>query len=91
MKACICRRPASGMVLQGLRSVARLVIVLRAGSDLGGVTVYITQNDGRGDIFPMSNRIVCADGGVSKFRTASLAAASARLFPWIFACAFIFL
>ena len=66
-----------------------MVPVARSGSGLGGVVVYMIQCDRRGAFSPMSTRIVYAGGKVSKFRTTILAAASARSFSRMFACALI--
>ena len=54
MKACICRRSASGMTHHGRRRVAILVREDRAGSGGGGLAEYMIQWIGRGAIFPIS-------------------------------------
>ena len=81
MKACICRRSASGIGHRGREGVARFVPVDRAGVGASGFTVYITPCVGRGDISPTSTRIVYVGGSVPKCVTASLATASARSLP----------
>ena len=56
-----------------------------------GLAVYMTQNEGLGAVAPISTRRVCSGGSLSKFVTASLAAASTRSLPLICAGALIFL
>jgi len=53
----------------------------RAGVGVGGCDVCMTQCTRRGVIFPTSTRIVCVGESVSKYVTASLAAASMRSLP----------
>ena len=53
---------------------------------MGGLDVYMTQYFGRGAISLISTRVVWAGGRVSKLRTASFAAASARSFPRMLVC-----
>ena len=90
VNACIWRRFASGIVHHGGRRVACRGPVERAGVGVGGSAVYMTQNGGRGAIAPISTRCVWSEGRVSKFVTASLAAASARSLPRMLVCALIF-
>jgi len=89
VKTCICRRSASGMVHQGRRRVPRLVPIERAGSVTVGFAVCMTECIGREAISPTSTRIVCVGGSVSKFQSASLAAAPAMSSPRMFVCALI--
>ncbi len=92
VKACIWRRSASGIVYHGGRRVACLGPMAKAGVGVGGLAVYITHNGGRGAIVPMATLAVWSSGRVSKFVTANLAAASARLLPrmCVCVCALIF-
>jgi len=57
---------------------------------VGGLAVYMTQNEGRGAIAPISTLSVWSRGRVSKFVTASLADASAKSLPRMCVCALIF-
>ena len=83
MKACICRRSASGLAHQGRRRVAQSVPVEQAGIGDCGLAVYMTQWVGRGVVSPISTRSVCDGGSVSKCVTTNLAATSARSLPRI--------
>ncbi len=79
----------SGIDHQALRLVAGIVWEVGAIPSTGGVAVYMIQYSGRGAFSPMSTRRVWCDGSLSKLRTASLAAASARSFPRMCVCALI--
>ena len=84
MKAYMQSLSSSGMVHHGGRRVACLGPVESAGGGVVGLAVYMTQKGGRGAVAPMSTRIVCAGGSLSKSVTASFAAASARSLPRMF-------
>ena len=86
MKACICKRYASGIVHHGGRRVACLGPVAWAGVGVGGLAVYMTPNGGRGAIAPISTLSVWSWDRVSKSVTATLAYASARSLPRMCVC-----
>ncbi len=90
VKACICKRYASGTVHHGGRRVACLGLVARAGVGVGGSAVYMTQKGGLEAIAPISTLCVRSGGRVSKSFTASLADMSARSLPRMFVCALFF-
>ena len=90
VKACICKRYASGNVHHGGRRVACLGSVATVGVGVEGLVVYMTQNGGRGAIAPISTLSVWSWGRVSKSVTASLVVASAKSLPRMFVCALIF-
>ena len=89
MNACILRRSSSGMVHQALVVLADFVKLSGATLSGGGVAVYIIHYFGRGVISLMSTRSVRFGGRVSKLRTASFVAASARSLPRMFVCELI--
>ena len=62
VKACICKRSASGTVHHEGRRVACLGPVARAGMGVGGLAVYMTQNGGLGAIAPISTLIDLVEG-----------------------------
>jgi len=86
VNAGICRRSASRMVHHGRWVEGQLLKVAGEIVKVGGLAVNITQCLGRGAFSPTSTRIVWAYGRVSKLRTASFAAASARSFPRMRVC-----
>ncbi len=90
MKACFCKRSASGIAHHGERKVACLGLVARAGVGVEGLAVYITQNEGRVAIASISTLSVWSWGRVSNSVTANLAVASDKSLPRIFVCALIF-
>jgi len=87
MKACICKRPPSGIDHHGWRSVTIRVHVSNCVGDSGGLTVYMTQCGGCGAISLISTFSFCDSDSESYCVTAILAAASLRLKPRMFAWA----
>ena len=78
MKAYIWRRSSSEIVHHGGRRVACRGLMAWASGVACGLRLHMTQKGGRGATAPTSTRRVCFGGRVSKYVTASLAAASAR-------------
>jgi len=88
--ACISRRPHLELSTKRGQGVAWRRLLARSGGGMRGVIVYITHYGGRGASDPTSTRIVWSGGRVSKFTTASVAAASARPLTRILVCALLF-
>ncbi len=91
VKACMQSLSSLGIVLQDDRSAADCGSVAREMGDVGGLSVYITQNSGRSACLPMVIVTFWYPGMASNDVTTRFAAVSARSLPLILVCPLIFL
>jgi hypothetical protein len=85
------RLSSSGMVYHwGRRDAECGHVTIEIGGAMG-LLVYMTQNDGLSDYFPMVIVSFWCSGISSKEVTTNLAAVSAKSLPWLFVCPLILL